>query len=225
MNAINDAVIQGIQNFVNNRYLATILLSVVPMIEVRGAITVGTSLGMNPWIAFVLSCCSALIVCPMLLFLLKPILKLLKKVKWFNRLAFVVEDFFKGKANKLDDESTEKVDISLTQKQRTKRSIINKTIGIFLFVAIPIPMTGVWTGSAVATFLDLQYRFSIPAIVVGNFVAGLIITLLNIILAEYATIILLVLGLFMIISIAYIIAAIVVKSKKMKKQQEAEKPL
>ncbi len=219
MNAINDAIIQGIQGLISNKYLATILLSVVPMIEVRGAITVGTSLGMNPWLAFVLSCFSALIVCPILLFLLKPILRLLKRFKWFNHLAFVVEDFFKGKATKLDDESVDKIDNTLNDDQRSKKVIINKAIGIFLFVAIPIPMTGVWTGSAVAAFLDLQYRYSVPAIVIGNFVAGLIITLLNIILAEYATIILLVLGIFMLISIGYIVTAIILKSKKMKKQQ------
>lgn len=217
MNLLNEAIIQWMQNYIGNKYWATILLSVIPMIEVRGAITVGTSLGMNPWLAFVLSCCSALVVCPFLLFLLKPILKLLKRLKWFNHLAFVVESFFRRKADKLTENSKEDIDLTLTLNERYKKANFNKILGVFLFVAMPIPLTGVWTGSAVAAFLDLQYKYSVPAIVLGNFFAGLIITVLNIILAQYATMILLVLGVFMLISIIYLITAITIKSRKMEK--------
>lgn len=216
MSVLNDAIIQWMQNAITNKYLATILLSMVPMIEVRGAITVGTGLGMNPWIAFVVSCCSALVVCPILLLVLKPILKFLKKLKWFNRLAHTVEDGFRVKADKLTDNVQEKenIDLTLSQTENNKKSVFNKCLGIFLFVAIPLPLTGVWTGTAVAVFLDLKYKYSFLAITIGNFFAGLIITVLNIILAEYATIILAVLAVFMLISITYLIISVIVKSKK-----------
>ena len=78
MEAFTEAIVNWLQGAFNNNYLVTVIISIIPMIEVRGAITVATNLGMNPWIAYVLSCCSALIVCPILLLFLKPILRALK---------------------------------------------------------------------------------------------------------------------------------------------------
>ncbi len=225
MSAITEAIVIWMQNNIGSKYLATILLSVVPMIEVRGAITVGTGLGINPWLAFIISCCSALVVCPFLLLLLKPLLKALKNVKWFRSIACTVEDVFRGKAKKIDENAKEldSETMMLTIKQRNRKSTFNKCVGVFLFVAIPIPLTGVWTGSAVAAFLDLEYKYSIISIVIGNFVAGLIITVLNIILAQYASIILLVLGAFMVISVISLVITIVVKHHKNKKRPPLEK--
>ncbi len=219
MREITEAIVAWMQANIGNEYIATILLSMVPMIEVRGAITVGTGLGMNPWLAFVISCCSALIVCPFLLLLLKPILKALKKVKWFRSIASAVEDVFRGKAKKIDQDAQESIEnaSTVTVEKGKRKAAFNKSLGVFLFVAIPIPLTGVWTGSAVAAFLDLEYKYSVPAIVIGNFVAGLIITVLNIILAQYASIILLVLGIFMLISIASLFITVVAKHEKNKK--------
>ena len=52
------------------------------------------------------------------------------------------------------------------------------TWGLFLFVAVPLPTTGVWTGSLIATVLDMPLKKSVPAVVIGNVVAGLAIMLL-----------------------------------------------
>lgn len=221
MQAFTQAIVNWLQSVFNNGYVTTALISVVPMIEVRGAITVGNALGINPWIAYVLSCCSALIVCPILLLCLKPILRALKKTKAFKSLALAVEETFAKKAKKIEDNS-EKEDIKQTDDEETvgRKKKFNKTLGIFLFVAIPLPMTGVWTGSAVAAFMDLEYRYSVPAIVCGNFVAGLIITVLNIVLGEYASLILLVLALFVLVSLIALIATFVVKYNKIKKEKK-----
>jgi uncharacterized membrane protein len=48
-------------------------------------------------------------------------------------------------------------------------------LGLLLFVAIPIPTTGVWTGSFAANFLDIRFKHALPAILVGNFIAGCIV--------------------------------------------------
>ena len=53
-----------------------------------------------------------------------------------------------------------------------------KQLGVFVFVAIPLPMTGVWTGTAVAAFLDLKFKDVILPISLGNLVAGLLISAL-----------------------------------------------
>jgi len=190
------------------------------MIEVRGAITVGINLGLNPWIAYVLSCVSALIVCPILLLCLRPILRALKKTKAFKTFASALEETFAKKAEKIETDA-EKEDVSAGDDAvlRAKKKRFNKILGIFLFVAIPLPLTGVWTGSAVAAFTDLEYRYSIPAIVIGNFVAGLIITVLNIVLGPYSSLILLVLGVFVLISLFSFIIAFIIKYTKLKKRK------
>lgn len=222
MREFTQLIADWLQSVFSNGYLTTAVISVIPTIEVRGAITVGATLGLNPWIAYVLSCCSALLVCPILLLCLLPILRALKKTKAFRTFASAVEETFKKKADKIDaDAQTE--DIAATDdavlKLRKKR--FNKILGIFLFVAIPIPLTGVWTGSAVAAFVDLEYRYSVPAIVIGNFFAGLIITVLNIILGEFASLILLVLLLFATVSVVSLIVTFIIKYIKIKKEKSS----
>jgi uncharacterized membrane protein len=205
-----------------NKYLATIMTSLFPMLETKGAITVANNLGMNPWLAFVISCLSALIVCPFLLLLLKPILNQLKKTRLFKKIADAIELIFKEKAEKIENDAKEdaKIDKDVTEQQLRKKRNISTAIGLYIFVAIPLPMTGVWTGTAIAAFIDLKYRYSIPAIILGNFTAGLIITILNIFLADYSIWILLVLAIFMLISIVSLIVGFILRYKKAKKKIE-----
>lgn len=60
-----------------------------------------------------------------------------------------------------------------------------KIAGVFAFVAVPLPMTGVWTGSAVACIAGLNYRKALFAVTAGNFVASLIVTLLTFFFKDY----------------------------------------
>ena len=217
MNGFTTSIVDWLNSVFHNPNLTTTFISIILMNETRGAITVGINMGMNPWIAYVLSCLSALIVCPILLLLLKPILNGLKKTKWFKKLGNAVEMVFVEKAEKIEN------DIKTEDKQSKVKTYFKKMLGIYLFVALPLPLTGVWTGTAVAVFVDLKYRYSVPAIVIGNFTAGLIITLLNIFLAEYSVLILLVLGVFVFISLLSFIVGFIVKYKKQKAKLTMEK--
>lgn len=213
-----EAITQWLQNTCTaNPYWLTAIVSVIPTIEVRGAITLGISLGLNPWITWLLACVSALIVCPILLLCLVPVLRLLKRIKIFEKFANAVENLFVKKAEKIEMESSDgKTDAASKINRR-------KALSIFLFVAIPLPLTGVWTGSAVAAFLNLDYKYSVPAIVIGNFTSGLIITLLNLVLGKYAPIIFLVLIIFVAISIVSLVIALFVKNKKPKTNETDDK--
>lgn len=222
MESFTAAIVNWLQSVFHNGYWVTAVISVIPMIEVRGAITVGTNLGLDPWIAYVLSCCSALIVCPVLLLCLRPILRALKKTKLFKNIASAVEEMFASRAKKIEKNAeTEDITPSDDEKTVARKKKFHKILGVFLFVAIPLPMTGVWTGSAVAAFLDLEYKYSVPAIVVGNFVAGLVITVLNIVLGKYSSLILLVLAAFVAVTIVVLIVTFVVKYRKLKKQKSS----
>lgn len=74
------------------------------------------------------------------------------------------------------DWATEKA----TKKIAESKKLQNATIlGVYLFVAVPLPGTGAWTGSLIANFLDLSPKKAIPPIVLGVFTAGIIILALT----------------------------------------------
>lgn len=158
-----------ISNLIGNEYLATLVMSFFPLIELKGAIIYAwDSLGFL--VAFALSYVGSTIVAIPIFFLLKPLLNLLKKIKFFNKFALKIEDYFKRKA----EETLEKQKGKNAGRVRTERFI--KILGVFIFVAIPLPMTGIWTGTAIAVFLGLKFKEAIPAIIIGNLIAGLLIS-------------------------------------------------
>ena len=78
-------------------------------------------------------------------------------------------------------------------------------IALLLFVAVPFPVTGVWTGTAIAVFLSLRFREAILPLALGNLIAGSIITLLTYLFAAYVDIIIYVLLALALIMLAYTI--------------------
>ncbi|MCL2497830.1 MAG: small multi-drug export protein [Symbiobacteriaceae bacterium] len=127
----------------------------MPIIELRGAIPVGLAKGMSLPAAFTFSYLGSCL--PTL-----PILLLYNQViKW-------LENFSLGRRF-----------VSWMQERLTKhRDKIHRYgyIGLFIFVAIPLPGTGVWSGSALAALLNLSRWRALLAVIGGNLIAGLIIT-------------------------------------------------
>lgn len=167
-----NGLIEAISNLFNgNDILATIVMSMVPLIELKGGIVFAfSSLGLIK--AFLFSYLGSTAVFFVVFFLLKPILNLLKKIKGFNNFTLKIENYFENKANEINEKS-QKENIILKNKDRIKM------LGVFLFVAIPLPMTGVYTGTAIAVFLNLKFRQAILPVVIGNFIAGILICLLS----------------------------------------------
>ncbi len=138
--------------------LMVILTAALPVVELKGAIPVGLATGLGIWESFICSYIGSLLPVPVLLFFFKPIMDYLHKTK-----------LFKGFARWLDRRTNKK----LHQVQRYS------LLGLFIFVAIPLPTTGIWTGSMIASFLKLRILPSFIAISLGNLVAGLIILFLS----------------------------------------------
>ena len=134
--------------------LSVFILSMVPISELRGAIPYGISIGLSPYNAFVISVIGNIIPVPFLLKLYRPIIRWIARSTFLQRPASMI-------VNKVDRSS---------QKVRKY-----ELLGLFLLVAIPLPTTGVWTASAVASFLKLNYRKSIFFISLGVLAAGLIV--------------------------------------------------
>lgn len=163
-------MVEFIQKLIGNDLWSTLIMSFVPLIELKGGIVFARGAGFGLIEAFLLGWLGSTLVFFPIYFLLRPILTLLKKVKWFSKFATKVENYF-------NDKATETLD---NQKSKGKKLSANalKMIGVFVFVAIPLPMTGVWTGTAIAVFLNLKFKHAAPMVVLGNIVAGIIISLL-----------------------------------------------
>ena len=136
------------------RELTVLLMAVLPIIELRGAIPVGISMGMSPLHAFIVSFIGSILPSPFIIYAIRPVFKLLAKV-----------DFLKGFIE------------SITNRTMGKSDIVKKYgfWGLMIFVAIPLPGTGVWSGSLLAVLLDMRVKIAFPAIFIGNLIAGILI--------------------------------------------------
>lgn len=211
---MTEAIVNFFRDLFGNDYLTTFFIALLPIVELRGAVPVAFTMGLSWWQAFGLAYLGSSIVAPILLLLLKPILELLKKVKFFNRFATAIESMFQDKAKSIAERAGK------SDSARKEEWI--KIIGVFTFVALPIPLTGVWTGTAVAVFLGVKFWKALGAILLGNFTAGVIMTILSIFCAEYLNTILMVFFILVILLLALFIAKVIirmVKSKRLEKQE------
>ncbi len=161
--------------FDGNVALATIIIAMVPIVELRGAIPFATNstlwgkLALSNWKALGWSLLGSTIIVPILALVLIPIINWLKRTKFFGKLATAIENRIRNKANSLGDGEVNKKFTAPWWK---------KVLAVFVFVAIPLPLTGVWTGSCVALFLGLDYVTSCLTVISGNIVAGVAIALI-----------------------------------------------
>ena len=160
--------------FGGNTYAATLFVSMFPLIELKGAIPIGTGLfGMPLWQTSLVAYLGSTIVSVAEFFLLIPIFNLLKKIGFIKKLVLKVEGIFARKA----EEIAKKTEGS-AEKEAKKIMLWS----LFVFVAVPFPVTGVWTGTAIAVFLGLKFHESVLPIAAGG-----IITLLTFLLGEKYT--------------------------------------
>lgn len=203
-----------ISGLIENDFLSTAIMSMIPLIELKGGIVFARTCGLNFFQAFALAYLGSTIIVFPVYFLLKPLLRLLKKIKFLNKLAFSAEKYVQDKAN----ESLEK------QKRKGKKTSERKLkiLTVLIFVAIPLPMTGVWMGTAIAVFLNMNFKDTVFSATLGNFIAGAIISLLAQICLRIGNINLLNVVLYVLFAVALIMLFIMLY-KIWKKKKELEK--
>ena len=131
-------------------------ISMLPIIELRGAIPVGAALGLPIWLNYLLCVVGNFLPVPFILLFIGKILNWMKGVKHLDKIALWLE----AKAQK--------------HSAKVMRGV---AVGLFLFVAIPLPGTGAWTGSLVAALFKMRKRYALPAVLCGVLAAGVIMTL------------------------------------------------
>lgn len=185
--------------FNDNVVLATIIISIIPLIELKGAIPFGMSKGfwgnnaLTAWQAFGCSVLGGLAITTVLAVVFKPIYNWLKDKRFFKSII----NFFTSSVQKKSQQVEERKESSQTKR------LIAKFLTVLIFVAIPVPGTGVYTGTALAIFLGLNFPLTILSVTIGNFIAGLIIMFICSIFPEFTTIIFWVLILFIVLFLGY----------------------
>jgi uncharacterized membrane protein len=135
--------------------LKVIGTAALPISELRGAIPIAIGVYHFTWYyAYIFSVIGNLLPVPFILLLLNKVTPLLSRVGFFDRL---MEWYFKW------------------TKRRSKSIERFGWLGLTLFVAIPLPITGAWTGSILAAVLGLKFKYSFSAIVLGVIIAGIIV--------------------------------------------------
>lgn len=142
-------------------WLVVFIISLCPILECRlGMFTAIVLLQMNPFVGFVISFLGNILPIPFILLLINKIFELLKKIPYVKVPIIWLEEKTLKKKDKID-----------------KYGIW----GLLFFVAIPLPGTGGWTGALLASLLHLDRKKSFGIIAIGVFIAGLIITILSLI--------------------------------------------
>lgn len=211
-----------ISNLIGNDLISAIIMSLVPLIELKGGIVFARGAGFSFFEAFGLCFAGSTLVFFPIFFLLRPILNLLKRNRAFAGFSLRVESYFTGKADKVAEKQKAEF-CAESGKKRLDRGTFYKCVGVFVFVAIPLPMTGVWTGTAIAVFLGLKFKEAILPVVIGNAVAGLIISVITELCIRFWTVSAidyLLWGLFVLAVIALAVAVIKMIKSKPKKQAE-----
>lgn len=137
----------------------TFFVSMLPVIELRGAIPIGISEGLGFYQAFIIAIVGNLVPVPFIVLFIRTIFNWLRdKSIALNRLVERLE-----------------------HKAHAKKEIVEKYEwwGLVLLVAIPLPGTGAWTGALVAAILDMRLKRAFPAIAMGVLIAGIIVLFIS----------------------------------------------
>lgn len=148
--------LQWINNTDLGAFLSTVVVSMAPVLELRFGIPWGVAHGLSHFAALVAAVIGNMIPIPFIVVYIRRIFKWMRR--HLPQLDRVV-DKLEAKAH-------------LKGRKVTKY----RYLGLMIFVAIPLPGTGGWTGALVAAFLDMSLRKSLPAIFAGVLIAGFLIT-------------------------------------------------
>ena len=157
------AIVSAIENFLTNTlgaHFGVILCSMIPIIELRGGIPLGMALGLPWWQSFLFAVVGNMLPVPFILLFINKFIAWMSrsKVKFFN-----------------------KVGNWLIRKAEKNREKIEKYsfFGVCLFVAIPLPITGAWTGSLVASTIGMKFWKALLSCFLGVLIAATVVTLIS----------------------------------------------
>jgi uncharacterized membrane protein len=139
-------------------WLAVMIISMLPIFELRGGIPAGVALGMPVWKAAVIAVIGNMIPIPFILWFLDPC------SRWLSRHSKTMERFF----NWL---------FARTRRKHTKSFERWREFALMIFVGIPLPVTGAWSGAVAAFVFGIPNRIALPFIFFGVCIAAVVVSL------------------------------------------------
>ncbi|NLY42962.1 MAG: small multi-drug export protein [Clostridiaceae bacterium] len=134
--------------------LAVFIIASIPVVELRGAIPVGMAMDMDWKTVYILSVLGNIIPVPFIIWFMRPLFSFLRKTRYFQ-----------GAVQWLEKRTMKKAETVMKYS----------AFGLFLFVAVPLPGTGAWTGAMIASMLDMRMKYALPSIFFGVIVAGILV--------------------------------------------------
>ena len=153
---MTDFIVEAITGADVGKYLATLIISMIPVIELRGAIPIGVSLGLSHAEAMGISIIGNMLPVPFIILFIRPIFRwMTKKSGKLARLAEKLEARAEGKWDKIHR---------------------YQFFALTIFVAIPLPGTGAWSGALIAAVMNMRLRNALPSILLGVLIAGILVS-------------------------------------------------
>ena len=154
MQGIVQSIVTGLSGKISKEFIV-FLVSMIPLLELRGSILAAGFMNMDFLRTFIAAVIGNMLPIPFIILFIKKIFEFLRRFKFFEKIIGKLE----GKT------------------ERNKEKVLRyKSWGLLLFVAIPRPGTGGWTGALMAALLDIDMKRSLPIIALGGFIAGLIMS-------------------------------------------------
>lgn len=152
------SVFGGLATIKFGKEILVFVISLLPILELRGGLLAASLLGLDPLPSYIITMVGNLLPIPFILWFITKILDWMRNSKHFSKIA-----------NWLD------------KKVEKHKSSIEKYgfWGLVLFVGIPLPGTGAWTGSLIASVLEMDRKKSFLAILIGVIMASIIMMLLS----------------------------------------------
>ncbi len=160
-NELASSLVESFSSLTSLKYgkeLIVFIISMLPILELRGGLIASALLGLDGLSSFIICFLGNIIPIPFILWLITPIFDWLKKTR-----------LFRGLVGKLEN------------KAMSKKEQIEKLqyIGLMLFIGIPLPGTGAWTGCLIAALLDMNKKKAMLYAILGVVMAGIIMMILS----------------------------------------------
>ena len=153
---MTDFIVEAITGADVGKYLATLIISMIPVIELRGAIPIGVGLGLSHAEAMGISIIGNMLPVPFIILFIRPIFRwMTRKSGKLARLAEKLETKAEGKWDKIHR---------------------YQFFALTIFVAIPLPGTGAWSGALIAPVMNMRLRNALPSILLGVLIAGILVS-------------------------------------------------
>lgn len=141
-----------------SKEIIVFVISMVPILELRGGLLAASLMGIDMWQAIFLCVAGNIIPVPFILWFITPIFNWMKTLKIFRPMVEKLESKAMGKSDQIEK---------------------YEFWGLVLFVGIPLPGTGAWTGALIASLLGIKFKKAFPAILIGIAVACVIMSFVS----------------------------------------------